>query len=115
MFQSIIFSVLSISGVAVLWRKLLHDHPVWKDWIVFHMPVLGKALTCGLCFTYWLALFFVLWRNPLPNWTGSVFVVHVSLSWMVVAFISVFLRFSYVAIQELVHYQVHHLRQEHHH
>ncbi len=115
MFQSIILSVLTISGVAVLWRKLLHDHPQWKEWIVFRMPVLSKALTCGLCFTYWLAFFFVLWRNPIPNWTHSVLITHFFLSWMVVAFVAVFLRFLYVSLQELVHYQVHVLRGEHHH
>lgn len=115
MFTSYILSVFSIAGFTVLWRKILHDFPVIGEQLSLRLPVVGKAFTCGLCFTYWISLFFVLWYNPVPNWTGTLFAFHLFLSWMVVAFGAVFLRFLYVSIQELVHYQVHHLRGEHHH
>ena len=101
------FSVMAVAGVAVIWRNWLEDHQAQRQALKARLPrVLFKALTCGSCFTYWAALAFVGLFDPLTGLFGQG-VWHVLISWMAVAMGSVFMRFSYVLVQERVHDIVH--------
>lgn len=107
---------LAVAGTAVLWRNLLHDvrwlrESVNRLWYPFK-----RALACGFCFTYWLALFAVLAANPLQSWEIPTqfilsnelsWILHILIGWMVVGIVAAIIRFSYAALQETVHWQVH--------
>jgi len=111
---------MSVAGIAVLWRNWLEDHKNFKKWIEKYSGGFSKALTCGSCFTYWIALFVTLVVQPLSFWTpvGDTVLfyvfINILLQWMALSWLSVFLRFAYVALQELVNYQVHTLRNHDH-
>ncbi len=96
-------SASAVAGVAVIWRNWLEDHSSWKTTIA-RFP-LHKALLCGSCFTYWIGLLYTIAASPLSFWTDNLF-----LQWMALSWLSVLFRFTYVAVQELVHFQVHHLK-----
>lgn len=109
------FFITAIAGFAVIWRNWINDHTLWKSFIQEHLGVIGHALLCGSCFTYWISLICILFYNPVPHmFMMPVFVEHL-FSWMSVSYGAVLLRFFYVMIQETVHYQVHILREDHHH
>jgi len=110
-----LYSILALAGIAVLWRKVLVDHPYIQNIIQANLGYFSNALLCGLCFTYWISLGFVLVYNPIQFQFPLHHYAQFFFSWMAVAFGAVFLRFLYVAIQEIVHYQVHHLRGDHTH
>lgn len=60
-------------------------------------------LTCGPCFTYWLALAYTIIVTPLLPWTPVNFLIgNVFLQWMALAWLAVFLRFAYIALQQYV-------------
>lgn len=106
----LIQSSLIISSVAILWRSTLNKNHKLGPYLRKVFPVfLGTALTCGLCFTYWVALFFIILFNPLPveffsfNY-GQNFWIHIFFSWMSLGFVSVFLRFLFAFMQEKVNY-----------
>ena len=108
-FFTLFISASAVAGIAVIWRNWVEDHPHWKKYLQEKLGVFGKALLCGSCFTYWISLLFIFYRDPLTMWN-----VHIFFHWMALAWCGVFLRFAYVALQELVHYQVHHLREHNH-
>ncbi len=119
MFTDYIFSILTIAGIAVLWRNLLHDLPKLKQFTHSLPWFFRKALNCGFCFTFWISLFFVIIFNPLHDWLPPFrfyipysFLLNILCSWMTVGIGAVIIRFGYVALQELVHYQVHELNRE---
>jgi len=105
-------AVLAIAGIAVLWRNLILTSQAGKGWLarwVDALPMrLSKSLTCGSCFTYWLALFFIFWFDP---FNGQ---YNIIITWMALAMGAVFIRFAYVALQELVTYQTHVLSDDGH-
>ncbi|MFM2357996.1 MAG: hypothetical protein RJA61_733 [Candidatus Parcubacteria bacterium] len=108
-----ILSGMSVAGIAVIWRNWLEDHSNWNIWIKKYLGKGHKILTCGSCFTYWLALTLTLTTKPLGLWLpfGVEFnILNAALQWMALSWLGVFLRFSYVALQELVAYQVHTLK-----
>lgn len=111
---------MSVAGATVLWRNWLEDHKGLKSWIMNSLGGFHKALTCGSCFTYWLALIATLAIRPLETWQPLSFAMsftwlaNVAVHWMTLAWLAVFLRFAYVALQELVNYQVHTLRNHDH-
>ncbi len=98
-------AVLAIAGVAVLWRNLIFTSQAGNGWLarwVDALPMrLSKSLTCGSCITYWLALAYSIWLDPFNGQYGFI------ISWMALAMGAVFIRFAYVALQELVTYQTH--------
>lgn len=106
-----------VAGVAVLWRNLIYDNKGLRDALHTRLPkTIQTALTCGFCFTFWFALLTVLILNPLQGWQlplrfaiapAFLFIFQLFSSWMIVGVIAAIIRFSYVALQELVHYQVH--------
>lgn len=108
----LIQSSLVISSIALLWRSTLTKNKNMGKYLKNIFPIfLGKALTCGLCFTYWVALFFALFYEPINfaffqfnNFENFIikYISHVFLSWMLVGFISVSLRFLFVFLQEKV-------------
>ncbi len=99
-----------IASISILWRSTLNKNKKIGKYLKNKFPVfLGTALTCGLCFTYWISLFFILLYQPLDFFMFNTFdnptvkhISHTFLSWMFVGFISVFLRFLYVLLQEKV-------------
>ena len=117
---NLILTSMAVAGAAVLWRNWLEDHKSWKTWIMSRLGGLHKAMTCGSCFTYWLALVATITLRPMEFWRpiASSELVTIPLTtlmhWMALAWLSVLLRFAYVALQELVNYQVHTLRNHDH-
>ncbi len=114
-----ILSGMSVAGIAVVWRNWLEDHSNWKSWIQKKLGYGNKVLTCGSCFTYWIALLLTLITKPLLFWQPlsnvSILIIgNIILQWMALAWLSVFLRFAYVALQELVSYQVHTIKDHTH-
>ncbi len=122
-FQLFVVSLL-VAGIATGWRNLLSDIPTLSN-IVKKLPyLLRKPVQCGFCFTFWLALAAVLTIDVLPGFSlvlnfdaPVVFAsgLEVLARWMAVGMLSVIIRFGYVALQELVHYQVHEVRGKHSH
>ncbi|MEK7612193.1 MAG: hypothetical protein AAB407_02535 [Patescibacteria group bacterium] len=112
-----------VAGTAVLWRSLLNNSAWLRNAVKNILPgKIAKAVTCGLCFTYWLALFAVIISDPLrgwvPPWRFAMAVELESLlsfmtSWMAIGFGAVALRFVYVVIQESVNYFTHTLNASH--
>jgi hypothetical protein len=99
-------SASALAGFAVLWRNWLNDHQQWKGFLEKYLGRFSKMLTCGSCFTFWITLAYVLILNPLnisfaPHFVGY-FIEWLSLGWT-----AVFLRFSYIAVQEKVSMMVH--------
>lgn len=117
----IVLGSMAIAGFAVVWRNWLEDHAGLKAWILhaFRYGKLHKVVTCGSCFTYWLALAYTIAFAPLAPWTpaagyGAAPLMNMFIHWMTLAWLSVTLRFLYVALQELVSYQVHKLKGHQH-
>jgi len=112
-----LFLCLVVAGIATLWRNLLAMNAPLRDGV--HSLPFQKALTCGFCFSYWLSLLaIVLWQpqfgSAIPSLRWQFLEVlepciRFIASWMVLGMGSVIVRFGYVAIQELVTYQVHQL------
>ena len=116
MFTTFILLTLACAGMALIWRDLLIDFPRLKTFVKERIPFpFSKALTCGSCFTYWLGLAFVLVFDPLAGWTlpsaldlgRSYPLVHLIVAWMAFGTVAVTMRFTAVAVQELVAYQTH--------
>jgi hypothetical protein len=107
MLTTYFLSVMAVAGAAVIWRNWLEGHPAFVDGLKRRSPrVVSKGLTCGSCFTYWLSLGFVLRFDPLAEaWPGGL--MHVLVTWLALAMGAVFVRFSYVLVQERVHDIVH--------
>lgn len=94
--------IMSVAGVAVLWRNFLEMNPRVRDLLRKYLPAaLFKALTCGSCFTYWIALAAVVMVGSSPG------PLHLFLDWMATAMGASIIRFGYVYIQESVHDIVH--------
>jgi hypothetical protein len=111
-FEQLIFiyfiSATTLAGIAVLWRNWLADHQSWKMQLQKHLGVVGRALTCGSCFTYWIALIFVLLFNPIGFLLkGYTLLISYGIQWMSLGWNAVFLRFLYVFLQESVEAVVH--------
>ncbi len=123
MFLNLTFYAMAVAGLAVCWRNLLVDLPGLAR-VVDRLPyLLRKSLRCGFCSTFWLALVTVLLFEPLPQWTVVVRftflqngapIFSLFAVWMIVGLYAVCWRFGYVVLQELVHYQVHYLRNDKH-
>lgn len=56
--------VASVTGVALIWRALLLDHPALLA-LVENIPIVGGMLRCGFCTALWLSLAGVALYNPL--------------------------------------------------
>lgn len=110
--MEILFTTTAVAGGAVLWRNWLEHHENWKNYLKKKLGVFNKALLCGSCFTYWLALFALLINNPFEQNIKSDFLFFFA-SWMSIAYIAVLMRFSYILIQESVSEKVH--RHDHKH
>ena len=119
-----ILTSFTVAGIAVLWRSFLYDSAALRDGIRARLPkFFAKALTCGMCFTYWLSLLVVVVFDPLGGWLPPLRFgvapwayapLQITVSWMAIGMLSVFIRFSYAALSELVHYQVHHVNHKDH-
>lgn len=110
----LIQSSLIVASVSILWRSTLNKNKSIGKYLRNKFPVfLGTALTCGLCFTYWVTLFFVLAYKPLPldffifnnfeNFEPK-YISYLFLSWMIIGYGAVSFRFLYVFLQEKVNY-----------
>jgi len=67
MFTFIILS-FAVTAVTILWRTFLLDYPNIEAHLQKHWSLLGKALTCGICFPVWFSLIGVLLFNPFPGY-----------------------------------------------
>jgi len=100
---------MAVAGFSAIWRNLLEDN-VWleKD-IKKGLGIMHKVLTCGPCFTYWLALAFTLAFRPLGVWMPAdwdivwlSFATNLFFQWMAFAWLCAFLRFAYTTLQQCV-------------
>ena len=116
MFTTLFFSSLVVAGVALLWRNFRYDNENPANIYINRLNYwLRKPITCGLCFTYWVALVFVIFFNPLMGWLpplrfelGSLqspFVFGVS--WMVVGTGAAFVVYFLDTFFEVSHYYAH--------
>ena len=123
MFEQLLIAAMAIGGATVLWRNWLNDHPSWKEGLK-RLRSVGHAMLCGSCFTYWVALAYVVLFDPLrlfvpiervglSSWLYTL--IHFLMSWMVVSWASLVARFGYVLIQEAVGYAMHHWHEDEHH
>jgi hypothetical protein len=114
----LILPALCIASVAVLVRNTIESVPRLETMIKKTLGRASRAVTCGFCFTYWLAFFYVwFFGSPHRYFTFSFRLFDLIFQWLILAFVAVVFRFGYVAIQELVNYQVHQLnvKRFHHH
>jgi hypothetical protein len=105
-----------VASFSVIWRKFLNDLPQVKRWILAHIPYpINRTLTCGFCFTYWLSLASLFIFNPLQEWIPPLRwefllpmqpLVSIFFAWMAVGFSALIIRFLFVALQELVDYEM---------
>ncbi len=109
-----IILIFAISGISVLWRKLLIDFPRLDYFLEHKLSLLGHALRCGFCYTYWLSLFAVLYFQPLEfvtkfldEMTNLDYILSYVLSWMAIAFLTQSLRFVFIILQQLLVYFLH--------
>jgi len=113
MLETIFISSSVIASISILWRSTLNKFPKSRSKIKSIFPYfLGTALTCGLCFTYWVAFFFVLIFKPFHledfeliknlNYFNNLFNFFVS--WMILGLIAIFIRFVFAFLQEKVNY-----------
>lgn len=58
---------LAVAGATILWRTIKDDHPRFKKFIV-NLPLVGPALQCGICVSYWFSLVALALVDPLPGW-----------------------------------------------
>ena len=107
MIQDFILISTSIAGIAVLWRNFLEDHPKVKTRVRQRLGNFSKILLCGSCFTYWLTLILILTFVDLDLLFSKYKIINIFLTWMSLSYAGVFLRFSYVLIQEKVSRLVH--------
>ncbi len=107
--MELIFVSTSVAGLAVIWRNWLEDHQNTKEYIKTKLGAYNKVLLCGSCFTYWIALIALIFINPFTEMRNIIDnrIIFFFASWMSLAYISVFLRFLYVLIQETVSEKVH--------
>lgn len=121
MWSTFFFTALAVAGLAVIWRNWLEDFPQERNRIR-KILFIGKAVTCGSCFTYWLSLiavssidilpgFVIPWTATLDGWLFGL--LNLLFRWMALAMAGVFIRFAYVLVQELVNYYVHNVNHKH--
>jgi hypothetical protein len=123
MILQLIVTSIFVAGIAVCWRNLQTDLPCLSK-LLNELPWgWRKPLTCGFCFTFWVALVTTLIANPLTGVSVSFnanlpaswfFLTDIFVGWVTVGMLAVIVRFGYVVLQELVYYQVHHLRHNEH-
>lgn len=106
MFLSYFFSLLSIAGLAVLWRTWLEDHPALISRLQTH-PRLHLLLTCGVCTSYWLSFIFILvehtWLDlPIFMTVHARAVLLFFTYWMALGLGAVFTRNTALLVQELL-------------
>lgn len=104
---NIIFGAAAVAGFSAIWRNWVEDHPLWERALKKILGDFHKVLTCGPCFTYWLALAYTLLAGPLRMWSpfGEIplsFILNPIAQWMAFAWLAVFLRFAYIALQQYV-------------
>lgn len=111
-----IIIILGISGLSVLWRKILIDFPKLDAFLQSWLGPIGYALICGFCYTYWLSLFAVLLFGPAELLASNIFfsspgvfkeLILIGISWMAIAFCAQTLRFIFVILQQLLVYFLH--------
>lgn len=99
-----------IASITILWRSTLRKHSNLGIALRKKFPIfIGVALTCGTCFSYWVALFFILVFQPFPLGYFSfipvhTYAVHLFFSWMYLGFAVIVLRFLFALLQETVDY-----------
>ena len=123
MLTQLFISACAVAGFAVIWRNWLAQHKKAELFLKEQLRGFSRVLTCGSCFTYWLALAMTLVHDPVPSFAWTVFpregifydAPRVLISWMALAYVSVLLRFAYVLIQEKVSTLVHAHEKSHSH
>jgi hypothetical protein len=60
-------TTLAVSGATILWRTIKDDHPRFKAFVI-GLPLVGPALQCGICISYWFSLAALAVVDPLPGW-----------------------------------------------
>lgn len=103
-----------IASISILWRIFRYDTENPINGYLDRWPYLPKKLiTCGVCFTFWITLVFVLYsqyRNNIPFSTESIF-----LDWMTTGFYAVMLVYVFDTFYQISHYFKHKAEQGHTH
>lgn len=67
MITHFILTTLAVAGATILWRTVKDDFPAFKKFVI-GLPLVGPALQCGICVSYWFSLAAIALINPLPGW-----------------------------------------------
>jgi hypothetical protein len=90
-----------IAMISLIWKETLNTFPALKSAIRRRLNVIArKPLFCGFCFTSWVALFVLIIFNPMPG-------VNFLVAWMTLAAVALLIRSAIIALEELVHWEVH--------
>lgn len=103
-FNLFIISCL-VAFISLIWKETLNTFPALKNMIRKHLSVIArKPLFCGFCFTSWLALLVLIFVRIFL----SLFLdINFFLAWATIALTAIFIRSVIIALEELVHWQVH--------
>lgn len=107
MLENLLIYAFVVASLSILWRSTLNKIPNSREKIKEKLPFpFGTAITCGLCFTYWVAFFVVLVFNPFSGenffYEDIGIIATFFLSWMMLGLPSVFIRFLFALLQEKV-------------
>ena len=118
MLLNFFLSSFTVAGISVIWRELRMRHGGIVKFLKQKLGFLSTALLCGTCFTYWTSFVYLLIFNPLKDWQlplryilplSLMTLLHFLCSWMALAFLAIFFRFSFVLLKETVDHFTHHI------
>ncbi len=118
MLLNFFLSSLVVAGISVLWRGVRTRHNAVRQFFKKFLGFYAPAFLCGTCFTYWIALVYVIVANPLGSWqmpiagympVAIIPIITFIASWMALGFSALFLRFALVLMNETVDHFTHNL------
>lgn len=97
-----LFAISSlVAFISLIWKETVNTFPVIKHTIKKYLSVLArKPLFCGFCFTSWIAFFttIVVYHALRQNFFTT---------WAMLAISALIIRSVIIALEELVHWEVH--------
>lgn len=122
MLTNYLLITITIAAVTLLWRTFKDDHPAFKAW-VRSLPLVGEALSCGVCVSFWFTLPVILLTNPLSPWQPTLAesvlwltpIISFFTTWMSVSFGVLFSRSVVIVLLEAGATLKHRHEATHHH
>lgn len=122
--SGLILSAVAIAGVSLLWRTYRYDDENPLNKYLDRLPYLPrKSITCGICFTFWVAFLFAIIFEPLQGFLpenrfdfslGTLGMLEFIFSWMVLGSLSALLVYLIETLFQVSHYYKHESQTSHH-